>query len=74
MAKGLGFFLVPNISATISGRWSESPSFFKGIQMRGIRGRFKAFFEIPHLWGIGKSSSSGWGTIVRVSNGGSNVA
>jgi len=73
MAKGLGFFLIPNISATVYGRWSESPSFFKGVQMKGIRCRFRAFFEIPHLWGIGKSSSSGWGTIVKL-QGGLNVA
>ncbi|NKE73662.1 CRISPR-associated endonuclease Cas6 [Candidatus Manganitrophus noduliformans] len=74
MAKGLGFFLVPHVRATVQGRWSESPSLFKGVLMRGIRCRFQTHFQIPFLWGIGKSSSSGWGTTIPASQGENNVA
>ena len=66
MAKGLGFFIVPNVVAILGNRWSETPSYLKGIQMQGIRSRFKTTFQIPHLWGIGKSSSSGWSTTVPI--------
>lgn len=74
MAKGVGYFISPQISATVNGQWSEAHSLFKGVRMRGIRCRFKARFRIPFLWGIGKSSSSGWGTTVPVAGGGRNVA
>ncbi len=74
MAKGVGYFISPQISATVNGRWSEALSLFKGVRMRGIRCRFKARFRIPFLWGIGKSSSSGWGTTVPADGGGRNVA
>lgn len=63
-AKGFGLFCVPRVESRVVGSWSESPSFFKGVSMRGIRCRFETNVAIPHLWGIGKSSSSGWGTVV----------
>jgi hypothetical protein len=73
MAKGLGFFLVPDVMVTVSSRWSETPSFFKRIQMKGIRCRFRTNMLIPHLWGIGQKPSSGWGTTVPIMCGGDNV-
>lgn len=65
-AKGFGLFFVPRVEARVIGSWSESPRTFKGVLMRGIRCRFETNVAIPHLWGIGKSSSSGWGTVVPV--------
>jgi hypothetical protein len=34
--------------------------------MLGFLGNFSVNFEIPDYWGIGKSVSSGFGTIKRV--------
>jgi hypothetical protein len=65
-AKGFGLFFVPRVESRVVGSWSESPRVFKGVLMRGIRCRFEANVAIPHLWGIGKSSSSGWGTVIAL--------
>lgn len=36
-----------------------------GVRMRGFRGSFEINFHLPEFWGLGKSSSRGFGTIVR---------
>jgi len=37
----------------------------QGLKMLGFEGEFEVNFIIPNLWGIGKSSSRGFGTVIR---------
>ena len=41
-----------------------------GLHLLGFAGSFRVNFLLPHGWGIGKSSSRGFGTLIRT--GGSN--
>jgi CRISPR-associated endoribonuclease Cas6 len=36
-----------------------------GLRLLGFRGRFRVNFALPQRWGIGKSSSRGFGTLIR---------
>jgi len=38
----------------------------KGTPMLGFLGTFSVNFEIPDYWGIGKSVSRGFGTVMKV--------
>jgi len=69
MSKGIGFTVPEPIKARIKVR--EVPTVLKGTPMIGFVGTFSVNFEIPNLWGLGKSVSRGFGTVVRVENGGS---
>jgi len=37
-----------------------------GVELLGFRGTFRVNFRIPDLWGLGKSSSRGFGTVARL--------
>lgn len=37
-----------------------------GLRMLGFRGSFHVNFLIPELWGVGKSSARGFGTVTRL--------
>jgi hypothetical protein len=37
-----------------------------GVRLLGFRGSFRVNFQLPDLWGIGKSSARGFGTLTRV--------
>lgn len=67
--KGIGFTVPEPIKARVEVK--EVPTVLKGTQMIGFVGTFSVNFEIPNLWGLGKSVSRGFGTVVRVENGGS---
>ena len=43
----------------------EVPTKLKGTPMLGFLGTFSVNFEIPDYWGIGKSVSRGFGTVLR---------
>ncbi len=36
-----------------------------GVRLLGFRGAFRVNFLIPDLWGLGKSSARGFGTVIR---------
>jgi len=65
MSKSLGYTVpAPIEPKTIN--LKEVPTRLKGIPMLGFLGTFSINFEIPDYWGIGKSVSRGFGTIVRL--------
>ncbi len=63
MAKGLEYVITDKITATVDVK--EVQTSLKGTPMLGFLGTFSVNFEIPDYWGIGKSVSRGFGTIVR---------
>lgn len=63
MAKGLEYVVTDKLTATVNVQ--EVPTSLKGTPMLGFLGTFSVNFEIPDYWGIGKSVSRGFGTIIR---------
>lgn len=66
MSKGIGYTVPEPIKASI-GHPREIKTSLKGTPMLGFLGTFSVNFEIPDYWGIGKSVSRGFGTVVRQS-------
>ncbi len=64
MSKSLGYTVPEPIKAEII-NLKEVPTSLKGTPMLGFLGTFSVNFEIPDYWGIGKSVSRGFGTVVR---------
>ncbi len=64
MSKSLGYTVPEPIKANI-GKMKEVPTTLKGTPMLGFLGSFSVNFEIPDYWGIGKSVSRGFGTVVK---------
>lgn len=64
ISKSLGYTVPEPIKANIK-NMKEVPTKLKGTPMLGFLGTFSVNFEIPDYWGIGKSVSRGFGTILR---------
>jgi len=64
MAKGLEYVITDKITASVN--LKEVPTRLKGVPMLGFLGTFSVNFEIPDYWGLGKSVSRGFGTILKV--------
>jgi len=64
MSKSLGYTVPEPIKATI-GKLKEIQTSLKGTPMLGFLGTFSVNFDIPDYWGIGKSVSRGFGTVIR---------
>lgn len=64
MSKSLGYTVPEPIRVNV-GNMKEVPTSLKGTPMLGFLGTFSVNFEIPDYWGIGKSVSRGFGTVVR---------
>lgn len=64
MSKSLGYTVPEPIKANIV-KMREIRTSLKGTPMLGFLGTFSVNFEIPDYWGIGKSVSRGFGTIIR---------
>jgi hypothetical protein len=64
MSKGIGYTVPEPIKANII-NLKEINTSLKGNPMLGFLGSFSVNFEIPDYWGIGKSVSRGFGTVVR---------
>jgi len=67
ISKGIGYTVPEPIKANIK-TIKEVPAKLKGVPMIGFLGTFSVNFEIPDYWGIGKSVSRGFGTIVKTDN------
>jgi hypothetical protein len=67
MSKSLGYTVPEPIKASID-NLKEVPTSLKGTPMLGFIGTFSVNFEIPDYWGIGKSVSRGFGTVIKVKN------
>jgi hypothetical protein len=64
MSKSLGYTVPEPIKANIQ-NLKEVQTKLKDTPMLGFLGTFSVNFEIPDYWGIGKSVSRGFGTVVR---------
>ncbi|MCD5397474.1 hypothetical protein LR003_00890 [candidate division NPL-UPA2 bacterium] len=69
MSKGLGYTVPEPIKANI-GHLREHKTSLKGTPMLGFLGTFSVNFAIPDCWGIGKSVSRGFGTVVKTEHRG----
>ena len=68
MSKSLGYTVPGPIECNI-GNLKEVQTKLKSTAMLGFLGTFSVNFEIPDYWGIGKSVSRGFGTVVKFSAG-----
>ncbi|MEW6118351.1 MAG: CRISPR-associated endonuclease Cas6 [Nitrospirota bacterium] len=64
MSKSLGYTVPEPIKANIISLKAVQTR-LKGTPMLGFLGTFSVNFEIPDYWGIGKSVSRGFGTILK---------
>lgn len=64
LAKSIGYVVDKQIEVT-SLFLEEKECFLKRTPMLGFLGTFSVNFEIPDYWGIGKSVSRGFGTVVK---------
>jgi hypothetical protein len=65
MSKSLGYTVPAPIEANIH-HLKEVKTSLKGTPMLGFLGTFSVNFEIPDYWGIGKSVSRGFGTVMKL--------
>lgn len=65
MSKSLGYTVPAPIEANIH-KMKKVKTSLKGTPMLGFLGIFSVNFEIPDYWGIGKSVSRGFGTVVKL--------
>lgn len=68
MSKSLGYTVPEPIKVNI-GNMKEIQTKLKGAPMLGFLGSFSVNFEIPDYWGIGKSVSRGFGTVMKSGKG-----
>lgn len=71
MSKSLGYTVEKPIEAKIL-RIKEVSVKLKGVKMIGFLGSFSVNFEIPDYFGLGKSVSRGFGTIIKIGSNCSN--
>ncbi len=71
MSKSLGYSVPKSIIPSIE-KIKPVKTSLKGTPMIGFLGSFSVNFEIPNYWGIGKSVSRGFGTIIKISSSSSN--
>lgn len=64
VAKALGFCVQKNLHSHISTLKPINVN-VKDIQFAGFYGSFSVNFDLPSLWGIGKSVARGFGTVVK---------
>ncbi len=67
MSKSLGYTVPEPIKVDIK-NMKEIQTKLKGTPMLGFLGTFSVNFEIPDYWGIGKSVSRGFGTVIKQTN------
>jgi len=72
MSKSLGYTVPAPIETRIH-HLKEVKTSLKGTPMLGFLGKFSVNFEIPDYWGIGKSVSRGFGTVMKVKSDQSSV-
>ncbi|MGQ9465540.1 MAG: CRISPR-associated endonuclease Cas6, partial [bacterium] len=64
ISKSLGYTIFEPIKANLI-KIKEVTTKLKNIPMLAFLGTFSVNFEIPDYWGIGKSVSRGFGTIIK---------
>jgi hypothetical protein len=65
LAKGIGLHVEGRLNAAVAlepDGWHELKP---GLRLLGFRGSLRVNFTLPDLWGIGKSSARGFGTLTR---------
>ena len=67
LSKGLHYTVPKRIEASLDGL-TQIPVKLKGTPMIGFLGKFRVNFIIPQYWGIGKSTSRGFGTVEMIKN------
>jgi len=69
MAKGLGVMVGGRLTVEAGLEETGTAEVKDGVRLAAFSGGFRANFHIPNLWGIGKSSSRGYGTVRRANGG-----
>ena len=65
-AKALGYEVPGPIEAEVAVGEPREVTIKPGVVLLGFSGRFRANFSIPPIWGIGKQSARGFGTVQRI--------
>lgn len=65
LSKAIGLHVEERLLAEIDLEPDDWYELKPGLRLLGFRGRFRVNFALPERWGIGKSSSRGFGTLIR---------
>jgi hypothetical protein len=65
MSKGLGYEVPGPIDASVSVGEPREVILKPGVVLLGFSGRFRTNFLVPQIWGIGKQSARGFGTVQK---------
>ena len=65
MCKAIRYVAGSKIKAVLDLKESGKVKIKQGIEMIAFEGKFELNFKIPDFWGIGKSSSRGYGTVIK---------
>jgi len=66
MSKSIGYVVDKQIYVSINIEENELIEVKNGVRLLSFYGEFKTNFIIPNLWGIGKFSSRGYGTVIEL--------
>lgn len=69
MSKSVGYSVDERIHLISNFKVQESIEVKQGVRLLGFTGEFESNFIIPELWGIGKFSSRGYGTVRSLGGG-----
>lgn len=65
LSKGIGLHVAERLEAEVDLEPSGWQELKPGVRLLGFQGTFRVNYQIPDGWGIGKSSSRGFGTLTR---------
>jgi hypothetical protein len=66
LSKAIGLHVEDRLSATVDLETDGWHEIKPEVRLLGFRGSFRVNFLLPDLWGIGKSSARGFGTLTRL--------
>ncbi|OGG55605.1 MAG: hypothetical protein A3F84_29335 [Candidatus Handelsmanbacteria bacterium RIFCSPLOWO2_12_FULL_64_10] len=66
LCKSLDIEVTDRLRAEVSVDGTEEVKIKQDVSLLGVRGTFRVNFTIPEMWGIGKQSARGFGTVHRI--------
>jgi hypothetical protein len=64
LSKAIGLHVAERLRAEVDLRPCGFQTLKPGIELLGFLGSLRTNFQLPERWGIGKSSSRGFGTLI----------
>ena len=66
LCKAVGVTVTERLFARVDVERTEQIEIKKGVALIGLRGKFEMNFRLPKMWGIGKQSARGFGSVIEM--------